>query len=429
MANLYDEIMSFGGLGKLASAKNEDQVSAVKLALEECSDEELVRLANELSGLASGGMGDLEAMTLQSPSYLEAPGNAIQSEEQLEALEDGDPTTGGDPDVNEANAPVDQPFGQDAIVDGIGGEGDATDGLHTRASEHELGKEVLAEADRMGITKTATETLLDILKEGAALEQLIETRAYEYAEAMFKEAEDLDMARAIIDQAVAGAGIAGTEAHEVSCKAMEHAKTEAAKANIPVAQAAHAIAGNVIAIGKVASADEDIDDAQALVTLASYASQIEAEYEKIAEASVAAAQNVLIAAGQGQGLSDSHLYEFVAKGMEQVKTHSAQTGKSIPETALDVVSGAASAGVTAAPGYDGGIAPSQAVAGIQVKAPINSNITQSPEKMFAQMTGDPQAVAEDVVMTAPAIAAPIKTAQEELKDIIKEAMLARIATQ
>jgi len=115
--------------------------------------------------------------------------------------------------------------------------------------------------------KSAAETLYEILKEGAALEELIEIRAAQMVEDMIKQAAEMDAAEAITDAAGASMASDPMQAYEYSKQMLEKAKTVAAQNDCGIAEAASAVVGEVSKLAGlmgdrevIASTDEEVED-------------------------------------------------------------------------------------------------------------------------------------------------------------------------
>lgn len=412
---LYRELMS--NIGKEAST------DFMKNGIEDLDNDQLIALAGELASLS--GDEDLAEMARILPVYASgSPGG--QSEHEIN-IEQKILNTNPDP------IPEEEP-----LVTGPGGEADAV--INVTASANETDMEV----------ESATSILYQILKEGAELEEMVEKRAYEMANDMTKEATEFAVARELLDGVAAR--LAGTpqKALDYSNHMMEQARTVAAKTTVPIVDAAHAVASEVMAkvqgagsyLGAVPANPLTRGEAIANVgagigvgaiggniygsnkeafsvldELAKESYAVENYYEKIAEAIGETAEALITQYGVSQGLADVKLFDFVQKEMLQVKTLAAKQGTNLAQAAQAYLAGIRGT-VT---GSLEPIVPSPSQMPSAVKAPINSNQTQSPDAVFPQMLAnvDPQAVALGAQVKAAAM-------DEMVKNLLKEAMLAEL---
>ncbi len=429
MPSLYEELLS--SLGKEASTSTSSDV--IKESIESFNNEELITLANELAVLT--GDKDLESMAKIIPVYSSGvPGGSIEQEIKTEQV-----IQNVDPVVGEI----------EPLVTGPGGEGDATNvtassksSLEEKIAEEEEdkkeeeakeeGKEEEEEAKEEkedkeenkeeGEELTATEVLYSILKEGASIEELIEVRAAEMVQDLIKQAEDYEVAREIVDNTAQQLAPDPMKAYEYSEQLMDKVKTVAAAKDVPMSEAAQAVSGEVMRLAggeqKAASSTSSTSSNYSLDELESYAYTLEQEYEKLAEAIGETAEALIREQGIRQGLQDPKLFEYVSRAMEEVKTIAAKKNINLAQAAKEYLVG--STGSTSGYVEPTVLSPTQAPS--PVKAPINSNVTQSPDKLFPQMVApvDPQGVSEAVEDVVP----QLKQAEvrDYLKSILKEAI-------
>jgi hypothetical protein len=416
MASLYDELLA--QLGKQASSSE-----TVKQSIADLDTDEIMVLANELATLTNDP--ELAAMAKVLPVYASGGNvdNQIAVEQAISNVKPGEL-----PVINEESEP---------LVSGPGGEGDATDVVasdetarqekiaedpeeteeNKKKEDDSEKKEVPADKDKdkgEGEEEevTATEVLYQILKEGAALEEMIEVRASEMLEDWVKLAEDYEVAREVVDATAAQlSGGNAIKAHEYSEQMMDKVKTVAAAKDVPMSEAAQAVSGEVLNLAKKVASTQYNSYGSDLNKLAEYSLALEDEYEKVAEQIGETAEAIIREMGMKQGLTDPKLFEFVQRSMDTVKTHAAKNNINLAQAAQAFVAGATGSGV----GYVEPIIPSPSQAPSPVKQPINSNQTQDPDKFVPQMVAgaDPQALE----------AAKEAEVKDYIKAMLKEAML------
>ena len=396
MASLYEELLS--NLGKQASTSD-----TIKQGIQDLDTNELMVLANELASLT--GDNELASMARILPVYSSGSGNVEENIQTEQAIHNVDP--------NVLSLEVDEP-----LVTGPGGEYDALSA--TAADEEKEGDEEGEEEDEADKEKeeegsketSASEVLFNILKEGAALEDLIEVRASQMVEAMIKEAEDYEVARQIVDGAAQALDANPIKAYEYSEQMMDKVKTVAAKKDVPMSEAAQAVTSEVltVAAGMHSGGVEKSSYTSNLNELNVYASQLEQEYEKVAEAIGETAEAMIREQGMKMGLQEPKLFDFVSRSMDKVKTLAAQKNINLAQAAQEFLMG----GTGSQFGYVEPTMPSPSVAPSPVKAPINSNQTQSPDQYFAQMAAnaDPQIATQKEAAI-----------REYVKGLIKSAMV------
>lgn len=424
MASLYDELLS--QIGKEASSSE-----TIKQGVEDLSTDELVVLANELASLT--GDEELIQMAKILPVYSSGSGSPTDAEIEVEQKIQN---------IEPEDVPVESDQ-EDPIVPGPGGEGDAVDVVASREDTEDSGEEKIAEPRASEILHTilkeaaaqeeaqektakpsATEVLYSILKEAAAqeaIDELVEKRAAEMVEALYKEAADAEEARNIVDEVAVALTNNPVKAYEYSEQMMDKAKTIAAAKDVSMATAAAAVGSKVL---DMASKTEGFQDEGAeekgaytawdhLSKLAEVSSALESSYEKIAEEIGETAEAIIRAVGEQQGLTGPKLYDFVQRSMEEVKTLAAQNDINLARAAQLFIEGGAGSGA----GYVEPTVPSPSVAPSPAKAPVNSNQTQDPDKYIPEMVApaDPQVVEENTETKEAEV-------KEYIKNLLKEAM-------
>jgi len=404
MVSLYEELLS--NLGKQASTSD-----TIKQGIQDLDTNELMVLANELAALT--GDSDLAAMAKILPVYSSGSGNVEENIQTEQAIHNVDPNI----TAQEAEEP---------LVTGPGGEynalsataSDEEEDTKKKEDEEDDAKEEDAkkkEDEEEDKEVSASEVLFNILKEGAALEDLIEVRASEMVEAMIKQAEDYEVARQIVDGAAQALDANPIKAYEYSEQMMDKVKTVAAKKDVPMSEAAQAVTAEVltVAAGINSAGTDKVAYMSNLDELSVYASQLEHEYEKVAEAIGETAEAMIREQGMKMGLQEPKLFDFVSRSMDKVKTLAAQKNINLAQAAKEFLMG----GTGSQFGYVEPTMPSPSVAPSPVKAPINSNQTQAPDQYFAQMAAnaDPQ-IADIATQKEAAV-------RDYVKELIKSAMV------
>lgn len=393
MSTLYDELLA--NIRKTASTED------IKKGLQDFSNDELVILAEELSAISKDT--DLASMAKILPVY-----NAEQKTEQVIETEQliqnvpNDVITKGEGDITvvAAEGEMKEEDREDIkaeIVKEVKDEVKEEIIEEVKDEVKEEVKEEIVEEDGPVMEATATEILTAILKEGAALEELIEVRAAEMVEQILKEAEDYEVARAVVEEAAGVLTDNPIKAHEYSEQMMDKARTVASAQDVPVSEAAAAVATQVVETAKTAGlievTQEKSASAYSFSELSKISSVLEDEYEKVAEAIMDAAEAMVLEAGMAQGLQDAKLYEFVRQHLDAIKTLAAKRDINLAQAAEAYLSG----DTGSVSGVVEPVAPSPSQAPSPAKAPINSNVTQNPDEYIAEMIApaDPSVVTEE----------------------------------
>lgn len=392
MASLYDELLA--NIGKTASTDN------VKQGIQSFSSDELIRLAEDLAVISKDK--DLAEMAKLLPVY-----SANQSVEEKIDTEQ----------IIQSVKPSEAPIGDDN-----------KDDIALMASTSAAGAEKLAgdkKEEEEEEEVTATEALYAILKQGAALEEMIEVRASEMAYDMIKQAEDYEVARQITEEAAVALSDNPVKAHEYSEQMMDKARTVAAANDIPMSDAAAVVATKVVETAKTAGLIRPDLNKEASVldyfdTLDKYATELEFEYEKVAEAIMDAAESLVLEHGIQQGLSEPELFEYTRGSMDAIKTLAAKRDLNLAQAAQAFLAG--DTGSTT--GVVEPTVPSPSQVPSPAKAPINSNQTQSPDALIPEMVApaDPQVAAAAEEEKKAELSAFIKS-------LVKEAMLEAVSAE
>ncbi len=483
MASLYDELLA--NIGKTASA------DSVKQGIQSFSSDELIRLAEDLAVISKDK--DLAEMAKLLPVY--SANQSVEEKIDTEQIIQNVKT-----DV----APVGDDNKDDialmASSDTPGTEKIAEDKEEEKKEEE---KKEEKEEEKKDEEVTATEALYAILKQGAAVEELIEVRATELAYDMIKQAEDYEVARKITEEAAVALSDNPVKAYEYSEQMMDKARTVAAANDIPMSDAAAAVATKVVEtaktagllnpalskeaakittdggtinipdelVGKLDMGNLDAAGREALEharlaemiketkqhnlikklglggaaaaatagagygvynavtnkeafeyfdTLDKYATELESEYEKVAEAIMDAAEAMVLEYGMQQGLKEPELFEYIRVSMDAIKTLAAKRDLNLAQAAQAFLAGDTGS-VT---GVVEPTVPSPSQVPSPAKAPINSNQTQSPDALIPEMVApaDPQVMA---------IAEEEKKAELTafIKSLVKEAMLEAVSSE
>jgi hypothetical protein len=484
MASLYDELLA--NIGKTASTDN------VKQGIQSFSSDELIRLAEDLAVISKDK--DLAEMAKLLPVY-----SANQSVEEKIDTEQ----------IIQSVKPSEAPIGDDnkddialmASTSAAGAEKLAGDKKEDEEEEEKKKKDEEEEEEEV----TATEALYAILKQGAALEEMIEVRASEMAYDMIKQAEDYEVARQITEEAAVALSDNPVKAHEYSEQMMDKARTVAAANDIPMSDAAAVVATKVVETAKTAGLIQSdlnkeaakIETAKGVInipdelmgkldmgnldaagrealergklleminetkqhnlikklglggaaaaatagtgygvynainqkeasvldyfgTLDKYATELESEYEKVAEAIMDAAESLVLEHGIQQGLSEPELFEYTRVSMDAIKTLAAKRDLNLAQAAQAFLAG--DTGSTT--GVVEPTVPSPSQVPSPAKAPINSNQTQSPDALIPEMVApaDPQVAAAAEEEKKAELSAFIKS-------LVKEAMLEAVSAE
>lgn len=421
MSSLYDQLLA--NIGKTASADN------IKKGLQDFSNEDLIILAEELAVM--GKDADLANMAKILPVY----GDNQKTDAQIETEQiiQNVPTVVGEvadetknemtmlaSKENRHTEKLAEDSEEDKEEDKKEEKEEDKEDKEEEKKDEEKEEEKKSQEEASGMEVTATEQLMAILKEGAALEELIELRAAAMVEDLLKQAEDYEIARAVVDQAADQLTDNPMKAHEYSEQMMDKARTVAAAKDIPMSEAAQAVAETVVETAKTAGLIDVSMSKNAfsyLSELDKYAAELEAAYEKIAEEIGDAAEAMLVENGMKMGLQDPQLHEYVRRGMEEIRTLAAKRDINLAQAAQAYLAG--DTGSVSGIVEPTSPAPSQAPS--PAKTPINSNQTQSPDEHIVEMV----APADPSVMAA----AETKEAadKEDFKAILKEALTSALA--
>jgi len=491
MASLYDELLA--NIGKTAST------DSVKQGIQSFSSDELIRLAEDLAVISKDK--DLAEMAKLLPVYSanQSVEEKIDTEQIIQSVKPGDAPVGDD---NKDDIALMASTGTSGTEKTAGDKKEDEDEEEKKEKDEEEEKK---EKDEEEEEVTATEALYTILKQGAALEEMIEVRASEMAYDMIKQAEDYEVARQITEEAAVALSDNPVKAHEYSEQMMDKARTVAAANDIPMSDAAAAVATKVVETAKTAGLigpdlnkeaakietakgvinipDElmgkfdmgnldaagrealergklleminetkqhnlikklglggaaaaatagtgygvynAINQKEASVldyfgTLDKYATELESEYEKVAEAIMDAAESLVLEHGIQQGLSEPELFEYTRVSMDAIKTLAAKRDLNLAQAAQAFLAG--DTGSTT--GVVEPTVPSPSQVPSPAKAPINSNQTQSPDALIPEMVApaDPQVAAAAEEEKKAELSAFIKS-------LVKEAMLEVVSTE
>lgn len=421
MGTLYDELLA--SLTKQASSTED----TIKQGVADLDNNELLVLASELAELT--GDSELAEMAKLLPVY--GSGQVDKDIQTEQVINNAEPEVKPEEEVVVEAAEGDEDEEKSGDDEDTKDEEEKEDD-DTPAEEDKKDDEEEAEED--GQEATAAETLYELLKEGAALEELIEIRAAQMVDALAKEAEDAEIARGILDQAATALSTNAMKAYEYSQLMMDKAKTVAGAKAVNLVDAAKSVAADVLTtakaivpgagiLGKAASYDR-------LAELSKQATELEDSYEKLAEDINMIAEQTLVAAGEAQGLVGTALHDFVQKGLDNVRTLAAKKDINIAQAAQEFLAGETGA-IT---GVEEPSVPSESVAPSPGKAQtINANVTQSPDQLIPAMiasiepnpegstVGDVPAAAPEAPAAAPADQEVKEAAAKMLLDLFKQA--------
>ena len=418
MPSLYEELLS--NISKTAST-----APSVKKEVNDLSTDELIILANELAGLT--GDTDLAEMAKILPVY--ASGSKDQTTEgQItteQTIKNSDPVVEPHEDIkDDSNEEVvaEENTPEKEVTGDKKSEEDNKEKDDKEKDDKKDDAKKCDDPENCENTKSATETLYQILKEGAAFEELIEIRASQMVDALLKEAEEAEIARQITDETANQLTPNPMKAYEYSQQMMEKAKTVSAESTVPLSEAAAAVAKDVLTtVGKTpevaAPVAKEASTVDRLGYLAKSAADIESAYEKIAQEVGEIAETVIMQAGLKQGLEGADLHEFIQKNMEGVKTLAAKKNINLAQAAQEFLAGEKGS----ISGVNEPIVPSPSQVPSPAKAPINSNQTQQPDQYFEQMVApaDPSLQSDSAQKQA--------AVEEYVKSILKEAIYKNLA--
>ena len=241
---LYDELLA--SLTKQASTD-----ASIKQGVDSLGDNDLMILANELAALT--GDEELANMAKILPVF-----GSKQVDENIETeqlIANVDPVVAPKEETVEIQA-ANEEGTEKAEEKEEEAKEEAKEEEEEEAKEEE---EVEEDAEEEEQEASAAEILYNILKEGAALEELIEIRASQMVEDMIKTAEDAEVARELTDACAVALTPDPIKAYEYSSQLMDKAKTVASTNNVTLSEAAEAVVADVATTVKTAGFVPSID--------------------------------------------------------------------------------------------------------------------------------------------------------------------------